>query len=60
VVDLAGRMLLSHVLASQDKKSVYRFSMGAIAGKTASAILFVNVTTGTRKQTEKYVLLGNR
>jgi hypothetical protein len=60
VVDLAGRMLLSHILAPQDKKSVYRFSMGAIAGKTASAILFVNVTAGTQKQTEKYVLLGNR
>jgi hypothetical protein len=34
--------------------------MGSVAGRMASGILLVTITTGSEKQTERYVLLGNR
>ena len=60
VVDCAGRTLWSTAFTSQNKQSVYAFSMGAIGGRKASAVLFVNVTTGSERQTERYVSFNNR
>jgi hypothetical protein len=60
VIDLAGRTLWSHAFSLQSKESVYRFSLGAIAGKNSSAVLFVSVTADNTKQAERYIRLGNR
>jgi hypothetical protein len=60
VVDCAGRRLWSHGFASGSKESAYRFSLGGVGGRTASAILFVSVEAGTKRQTEKFVRIRNR
>jgi hypothetical protein len=60
VIDVAGRTLWGRTFTSWNKDEVNGFSIGSIAGRRASAIIFVNVTAGTEKQTERYVLLGNR
>lgn len=60
IMDLAGRTIWSRSFTLENKDAVYRFSMGSVAGRMASGILLVTITTGSEKQTERYVLLGNR
>jgi hypothetical protein len=60
VVDFAGRTLWSRSFDAPDREAAYRFSVGALGGRNASQLLFVNVVTAQEKQTERYVRLGNR